>query len=153
METSITTNTESAKSFKLVEGSNYKIIDSFKCEYIVDFQQFQRIAKALFKDNAEMVTINEDIVGTKFIYKITPTTEKTSAEKQIIRKQRERIDELRERGMEILRLVEETKRGLSWKQLFERKQKEQEFWNQNIALHEEMTNIRNELQKLGSELY
>lgn len=74
-------NTETTKpTFQLVEGSNYKIIDSYKVEYVVDFAQFKRIAHAIFKTEADAVTINDEILFRRFIYKIMPTKDGTPSE-------------------------------------------------------------------------
>ena len=77
-------NTEATKpTFQLIEGSNYKVIDSYKVEYVVDFAQFKRIAHAVFKTEADAVTINDEILFRRFIYKIMPTKDKTPSEAKL----------------------------------------------------------------------
>ena len=88
-------------SFEIHEGSNYKFIDSYQKEYIVDYKQFRRIMKNLVDTEADLITINDKFLSRRFIYLIEPTKELTKkqadeAKKKAMeyRKQKDREDEL-----------------------------------------------------------
>lgn len=88
-------------SFEIHQGSNYKFIDSYQKEYIVDFEQFQRIMKNLVDTEADLITINDKFLSRRFIYLIEPTKELTKkqadeAERKAMeyRRVKDREDEL-----------------------------------------------------------
>lgn len=67
--------------FKIVQGSNYLITDSYENEYIVEFDQFKNIANNLFKIDADFITINNIIINKKYIFKIEPTWKLTNEQR------------------------------------------------------------------------
>lgn len=82
MSTEISTQTKKKKHFEIVEGSNYKLIDVYKEEYVVEYDQFLNILKSI-QEGKEFVTVNKEILSRSKIYKIKPTLEKTEKEKNI----------------------------------------------------------------------
>lgn len=69
-------------SFQLVKGSNYKITDSFQKEFVVSFDEFVRISKAIFKDATEFVTVGNRILNARYVYMVEPTKELTDDQKK-----------------------------------------------------------------------
>lgn len=76
----LTAKGENKTFFKLKEGSNYKIIDTYREEYIVEFEQFKKILLKI-NDGNEFVTVNDEIINRSKIYKIEPTNELTHEQK------------------------------------------------------------------------
>lgn len=81
MENRLNLLDQTAKKFKVKEGSNYKIIDSFQNEYVIDYTHFQNLNNSLFFGEGDFTTINNDIINKRYIYRITPTDEKTEVQK------------------------------------------------------------------------
>ena len=75
-------NFEQKKFFEIKEGSNYLITDSFNREEIVEFEQFQKISKSLFTTDADFITINNNILHRRYIYRIEPTKKLTEKQKK-----------------------------------------------------------------------
>lgn len=80
METRI--NTKNERSFQIVQGSNYKVTDSYGNEYIIDFNHFQKLSNAVFNGEGEFTTINNTIINKRYIFKIEPTKELTDKQRQ-----------------------------------------------------------------------
>lgn len=69
-------------SFQLIKGSNYKITDSFQKEYVVDYEEFLRISRAIFKEGTEFVTVGKRILNARYVYMIEPTKEPTETQRK-----------------------------------------------------------------------
>ena len=78
--TSNSISTNKVKHFQVVEGSNYKVTDSYGNEYIIDFDHFQKLNQSLFFGEGEFTTINNIVINKKYIFKIEPTRELTEAQ-------------------------------------------------------------------------
>lgn len=89
-------------SFKVIKGSNYKIVDSFQKEYVIGYDEFLRVSKAIFKDGVDFVTVGDRIINSKYVYLIEPTKEKTFAEKEIIKQKEEAEKQKEARKYELL---------------------------------------------------
>lgn len=68
--------------FDVEEGSNYKVYMTYEKTEIITFEQFKKLANAMFKINSDFVTINKTIVQRKDIRMIEPTKELTKEAKQ-----------------------------------------------------------------------
>jgi len=75
--------------FTIKEGSNYKVIDSYNVHYVIEFEQFKKLTNAIFNADVEFVTINNQILNKRFIYKIEPTEEKTLNQLDELQKKQE----------------------------------------------------------------
>lgn len=68
-------------SFKVKDDFNYLVKTSFGDEYIVSSSDARRIITALGSERYQYVSILDEIVAKKHIYKISPTRELTTAQK------------------------------------------------------------------------
>lgn len=82
--------------FKVVEGSNYKVVMTYERTEVIDFEHFKRLANAIFKSDVQFVTVNTTIVQVKDIRLIEPTRELTSTEKKSTEATKKRIKYLQE---------------------------------------------------------
>lgn len=97
-------NTKQKRFFDIVKGSNYKVIDSFGVEYVVEFEQFQNIARNLFETDADFLTVNYEVLQKRYIYRITPTTEKTEKQKVQSKQKKARQADIADRKLELEKL-------------------------------------------------
>lgn len=88
---------DKGNSFRLVDGSNYKITDSFQREFVVNFEEFVRISKAIFKDKTQFVTVGNRILNARYVYMVEPTKELTDLEKKKNFDKAEKIGKLKNR--------------------------------------------------------
>lgn len=72
--------------FKLIEGSDYQIIDSHKVVYKIGFEQFKKTMTLLFDAGVDFITINNVILNKRFIYKIEPVIKKVLSTEEIAEK-------------------------------------------------------------------
>lgn len=66
--------------FKVQEGSNYKITLINRKAYVVEYEQFLKIAKKLNTDGVMFISLNDSIVNKNRIESIEPTKEETPNE-------------------------------------------------------------------------
>lgn len=67
--------------FSVEEGSNYKILMTYDREEVIEFEQFQKLARVIFDSEVLFVTINQRIVNKSTIIDISPTKERTTKQK------------------------------------------------------------------------
>lgn len=70
-------STQARTFFEIIEGSNYLVRMTYDENEIISFEQFKKLANALFKGSSDFVTVNGVIVQKKDIRMIKPTKELT----------------------------------------------------------------------------
>lgn len=98
MDNNVLATQANKPTFQVKEGSNYKVILTFDREEIITFDQFQRLANAIFQTEAVFVTINYKIVQVKDIRMIEPTTDRTQKQReqdQVEAAERKKIEDRR----------------------------------------------------------
>lgn len=63
--------------FEIEEGSNYKVYMTYEKTEVITFEQFLKLANAMFKGGGDFITINKTIVQKRDIRMIEPTKEAT----------------------------------------------------------------------------
>ena len=130
--TSNSISTNKVKHFQVIEGSNYKVTDSYGNEYIIDFDHFQKLNQSLFFGEGEFTTINNIVINKKYIFKIEPTRELTEAQAKAAE----------QRAMEFKR-VEDRKSDLArMKQNFDVKFYDDKFGKDGWSLYRIKANTR-----------
>jgi len=74
--------------FKVQEGSNYKITDSYEKEYVIDYDHFVKLLPKLVASENQFITINDSVVNKRYIYKVEPTRERTWEQQMVAGKER-----------------------------------------------------------------
>lgn len=87
--------------FRIVEGSNYKLITSFQDEYIIEYGLFQKLAKAILNKDIEFVTVYEALINKRYIYLLEPTKDKTIDQRKRIEKRKDEAAKREARRREI----------------------------------------------------
>lgn len=93
--------TKNTTSFKLHEGSNYKVIMTYDREEVIKFEDFKKLAKILFAGSQVFVTVNDIIVQIKDIRILEPTKEKTLPEKKELENERLTKERVERRKLEL----------------------------------------------------
>lgn len=75
-------NTAKQNFFEVEKGSNYEVTLTYGKIEIVEFEQFQKIATAIFKGQGDFVTVNKIIVQKKDIRMISPTKQLTTKQEK-----------------------------------------------------------------------
>lgn len=115
----IETQSQSTKNFDVQEGSNYKVTFKDKTYQIIDFGQFQKLAQAMFVQNAVFTTVNKVIVQIVEIKKIEPTDELTQEQIANLVEEKNKINKTYDAEMEKLNFISDLK---------EKHEKEMEAW-------------------------
>lgn len=68
--------------FEVEEGSNYKIFMTYEKTEVITYEQFLKLANAMFKGSSDFITINKTIVQRKDVRMIEPTKEATASVKR-----------------------------------------------------------------------
>jgi len=63
--------------FEVEEGSNYKVYMTYEKIEVITYEQFLKLANAMFRGGSDFVTINKTIVQKRDIRMIEPTKEPT----------------------------------------------------------------------------
>jgi hypothetical protein len=74
--------------FKLVKGSNYKVTLINRTVYVIEYEQFMKLADVLHQAEVTFVTINSSFVNKARIENIDPTNELTVGQVEARNKRR-----------------------------------------------------------------
>lgn len=85
-------NIVTAKHFKVVENSNYLVVDSYKNEYVISHSHFLSLVNLLGEEGVEFITLGNAIVNKRYIYKIEPTN-RITPEEEIAKVEQKLIEE------------------------------------------------------------
>lgn len=86
MENQLKTINNQKVFFTVKEDSNYKVMMTYDREEIIEYGQFVKLFKTLNAAEVVFVTINQRVVNKSTIIDISPTNERTKAEKEILEK-------------------------------------------------------------------
>lgn len=85
-------NIVTAKHFKVVENSNYLVVDSYKNEYVISYSHFVSLVNLLAEEGVEFITLGNTIINKRYIYKIEPT-KKSTLEEQTAKEAQKLLEE------------------------------------------------------------